>query len=120
MAYERYHRPVVLTETSHPGIDRPVWMAQIAKECAAAIRRGIPLWGVCLYPIIDRPDWDFQDNWHQAGLWDAELMPDGPPKRVLYAPYAQALLRAQAKVSAALAATKLVAPASARVVPTLL
>ncbi|WP_133271372.1 amine oxidase [Hymenobacter radiodurans] len=98
MAYKRYQRPVVLTETSHPGIDRPLWMQHIARECAVALRQGVPLWGVCLYPIIDRPDWDFQDNWHRSGLWDAELVPDGPPTRVLYEPYAEELLRAQAYI----------------------
>lgn len=103
MAYQRYQRPVVLTETSHPGIDRPLWMQHIAQECVAALRQGVPLWGVCLYPIVDRPDWDHQDNWHRAGLWDAELLADGPPQRVLYEPYAMELLRAQAQVAAVLA-----------------
>jgi hypothetical protein len=68
----------------------------------AAFRKGVPLWGVCLYPIIDRPDWDHFTPWHQAGLWDAELHSDGQPDhRVLYEPYAKALRKAQAKVAAA-------------------
>jgi len=78
-AHQRYNRPVVITETSHPGIDRPKWTQMIAKECALALRKGVPLWGVCLYPIIDRPDWDHLTPWHQSGLWDAELRTDGQP-----------------------------------------
>ncbi|WP_026880475.1 hypothetical protein [Hymenobacter norwichensis] len=99
MAHERYGCPIVLTETSHPGVDRPVWMEMIGRECAAALKMGIPLWGVCLYPILDRPDWDFLDReWHRSGLWDAVLRPDGPPLRVLHEPYAKALLAAQQQV----------------------
>ncbi|HEX8425596.1 amine oxidase [Hymenobacter sp.] len=102
-AHKRYNRPVVLTETSHPGHDRPHWMAMIGRECAAALRMGVPLWGVCLYPILDRPDWDFLDqDWHRSGLWDAVPQPDGPPLRVLHEPYAKALQEAQVRVARAL------------------
>jgi hypothetical protein len=100
-AWKRYNRPVVLTETSHPGVDRPKWMDMIGRECAAAIRAGVPLFGACLYPIIDRPDWDHLDNWHRAGLWDAELHPNELPTRVLYEPYAVALRQAQNEVQRA-------------------
>ena len=100
-AYHRYNRPIAITETSHPGIDRPLWLEMMGRECAAAIRQGIPLLGVCLYPVVDRPDWDFLDNWHRSGLWDAELRPDGPPRRVLHEPSAHALRAAQATVVAA-------------------
>jgi beta-glucosidase/6-phospho-beta-glucosidase/beta-galactosidase len=101
-AWKRYGRPVVLTETSHPGIDRPLWMDMIGQECAAALRAGVPLYGACLYPIIDRPDWDHLDNWHRAGLWDADLQADALPGRVLYQPYANALHQAQRTVQDAL------------------
>ena len=104
-AYRRYHRPIALTETSHPGIDRPQWLRMIGRECAATLQQGVPLLGVCLYPIIDRPDWDFLDHWHQSGLWDAALRPDGPPRRVLHEPSAEGLRAAQALVAPALART---------------
>ena len=99
-AYQRYQRPFALTETSHPGGDRPLWLRMIAQECAAVLSQGLPLWGVCLYPIIDRPDWDHPDQWHQPGLWDADLSRPGPA-RVLHQPTADALRAAQALVSAA-------------------
>jgi hypothetical protein len=102
LAYQRYNRPMVVSETSHPGVDRPHWMKMIGRECAAALRMGVPLWGVCLYPILDRPDWDFLDReWHRSGLWDAVVQPDGPPLRVLHEPYAKALLEAQHRVARA-------------------
>jgi beta-glucosidase/6-phospho-beta-glucosidase/beta-galactosidase len=101
-AYKRYNRPVVITETSHPGIDRPLWLKMIAKESAAALKAGVPLLGVCLYPIIDRPDWDHLSPWHHAGLWDADLgHPEPGLTRVLHEPSAEALLLAQARVAAA-------------------
>ncbi|MFD2998759.1 amine oxidase [Pontibacter toksunensis] len=100
-AYERYQRPMVLTETSHPGIHRPEWISYIAQESVSALQAQLPLWGVCLYPIIDRPDWDHLHHWHQSGLWDAEIIPGQIPQRVLYEPYAQALQAAQMQVEAA-------------------
>lgn len=93
--YERYKKPIALTETSHPKEDRPDWINMIAEETAAVILHGIPLYGICLYPIIDRPDWDHLTPWHNAGLWDAELGDNEPPSRILYEPYAEALLNCQ-------------------------
>lgn len=102
-AYQRYGRPVVLTETSHPGQDRPQWIRMIARESVKALKAGVPLLGVCLYPIIDRPDWDHLTPWHQAGLWDADALAPAPGlTRHLHAPSAEALREAQQRVRAAL------------------
>lgn len=103
-AHSRYNRPIALTETSHSGEHRPNWLDYVAKECAAVIINGIPLWGVCLYPIIDRPDWDNINYWHGSGLWDAELVPGAPPKRVLHQPYAAGLRQSQALIHSAVQA----------------
>lgn len=101
-AHQRYGRPVVISETSHPLEHRPEWLGFVAEECAAALHAGVPLLGVCLYPIIDRPDWDHLDRpWHRSGLWDVEPGPDGPFTRVLFQPYADALLRARQRVAEA-------------------
>ena len=97
-AYRRYRRPFAITETSHPGVDRPLWWRMVGQECAAVLRKGLPLWGACIYPIIDRPDWDHLDQWHQSGLWDADRRQPGPPARVLHQPSAEALHTAQAVV----------------------
>ena len=98
-AYNRYGRPIALTETSHPAEDRPLWIKFIAEECYKVRQAGIPFWGVCLYPIIDRPDWDDLSNWHKSGLWDEEFSEDGTSVRVLNEPYAQALKLSQQLVS---------------------
>jgi len=88
-AYLRYGKPIVLTETSHPGEHRPNWIELIAKECVKTLKLGIPLKGICLYPIIDRPDWDHLHYWHHSGLWDADAL--NPHARKLYLPYAEAI-----------------------------
>ncbi len=94
-AYERYQKPFILSETSHSGVDRPLWMDFIAGQCAAVLTQNVPLLGVCLYPIIDRPDWNELSIWHNSGLWDAGVPANGLPGRVLCQPYADALLRAK-------------------------
>ncbi|MBB3121547.1 NAD(P)-binding protein [Pseudoduganella violacea] len=83
----RYDRPVLLAETSHVGSGRGAWIAEMAQQAALARQHGAALNGVCLYPAIDRPDWDNADHWHRSGLWD--VAPDG--ERLLCAPYAAAL-----------------------------
>ena len=94
-AHRRYGRPVVLSETSHPKEDRPLWMDMIARECIATLEAGVPLWGVCWYPILDRPDWDHLHDWHRAGIWERAAGAEGEYERVLHTPTAAALLRAQ-------------------------
>lgn len=93
-AYTRYQKPIVLTETSHPKEHRPNWITAIAHEAALLLQAGVPFWGICLYPIIDRPDWDNLDVWHNSGLWDAGSATE-VVSRILNMPYAEALLNAQ-------------------------
>lgn len=65
-----YKKPIVLSETSIPEDDRYDWLKMITEECLTILKSGLPLYGCCIYPIIDRPDWDFPSNWHHSGLWD--------------------------------------------------
>jgi beta-glucosidase/6-phospho-beta-glucosidase/beta-galactosidase len=96
-AQGRYQLPMVISETSHPKEDRSIWVTYIAKSCEEAMAGGVNLLGICLYPIIDRPDWDDLSNWHKSGLWDSDpLIPDS---RELFVPYAKALVRAQKIIS---------------------
>ena len=94
-AYQRYQRPFVITETSHPREHRPLWAEMIVEQCALTLKTEIPLWGVCWYPIIDRPDWDNLTDWHQSGIWDEEIVPNHSPIRNLHIPTAQVLLNGQ-------------------------
>ncbi len=94
-AYLRYGKPMALTETSHPGEDRPLWINFIAEHCKHLLTDAVPLWGVCIYPIIDRPDWDNLTQWHRSGLWDEAFNFNQTSERVLNTAYAEALLHAQ-------------------------
>jgi beta-glucosidase/6-phospho-beta-glucosidase/beta-galactosidase len=86
--YDRYQRPLFIGETSHFGVGRGAWLKEVYEEVQTAIRHGVPIEGITIYPIIDRPDWDNPDHWHNSGLWD--LVPDehGNLQRVLNEEYA--------------------------------
>ena len=86
--YDRYQRPLFIAETSHFGIGRGPWLREVVDEIREAIIRGVPIEGVTIYPIMDRPDWDDTNHWHNSGLWD--LIPDeqGVLQRVLNEEYA--------------------------------
>ena len=89
--YNRYRRPLFIGETSHFGAGRGRWIREIYDEVRTAIRNEVPVEGITIYPIIDRPDWDDLDHWHNSGLWD--LIPDqqGRLQRVLNEDYAAVL-----------------------------
>jgi len=91
---QRYQRPLLLAETSHVGSGRGVWIRQMAEQAALAIQHGIDLRGICLYPVIDRPDWENADHWHRSGLWDVDLHSSPPLARLPVPPYATALRQA--------------------------
>lgn len=65
----RYGCPLVVSETGHYGEHRPQWIRMIMEQCREAINCGIDLWGVCIYPMIDRPDWDHLDKYIPCGVW---------------------------------------------------
>jgi UDP-galactopyranose mutase len=91
-AWRRYGRPLLVAETSHFGAGRAAWLDEVAAEVAAAQRDGIPIEGLCLYPLVDRPDWNDAGHWHHSGLWDHDGDLDAP---ALVADYADALARCQ-------------------------
>ncbi len=93
--YRRYQRPLFLSETSHFGVGRAAWFAETADEVRRAIDAGTPIEGVCLYPILDRPDWHDSEHWHHSGLWDLEPDAGGRLQRILIADYAAELKRLQ-------------------------
>jgi len=89
--YQRYNRPILIAETSHYGIGRAPWLNEITCECRKALARGVPLEGVCLYPILDRFDWEDATHWHNSGLWDMQKNGHGHYRRVINEEYARAL-----------------------------
>lgn len=69
MAYLRYGKPLLLSETGHFGSDKDEWIRYISVECADARRMGVELSGICIYPVIDRPDWDDLASYSNCGMW---------------------------------------------------
>jgi beta-glucosidase/6-phospho-beta-glucosidase/beta-galactosidase len=98
-AYGRYERPILIGETSHVGVGRAEWLREITDEIIIAIEHGVPLEGVCLYPIIDRFEWEDPTHWHNSGLWDFVHEPDGTYRRVLNERYADELRRSQIRIA---------------------
>ena len=56
--YERYGRPIMIAETGIEGRARPKWLAYVCAEMRAARKMGVPVEGICLYPVLDHPGWD--------------------------------------------------------------
>ena len=89
--WNRYRRPLFIAETGHVGEGRDTWLDHIAAEVMACRARGVPMAGLCLYPVIDRPDWQTADHWHHSGLWDVPHADEGDFTRHLCIPYAERL-----------------------------
>lgn len=102
-AWHRYALPLVVAETSHVGIGRARWLDEMAAHTHGAMEAGAIVEGLCLYPAVDRPDWNNLAHWHRSGLWDAiapgsdESAPPAPGARRLALDYAVALQRWQSR-----------------------
>lgn len=85
--YERYRRPILVAETGIEDDERPSWFHYVCDEVLKALSSGIPIKGICLYPICNHPGW--ADNRHcHNGLWDYA---DEAGSRVAYGPLADAI-----------------------------
>jgi hypothetical protein len=87
--YARYQRPLFVSETGTENEDRPSWLAYIAQETRAAMELGVPVQGICLYPILNHPGWD-DDRHCFNGLWD---YPTPSGDREIYQPLADEVKR---------------------------
>jgi hypothetical protein len=55
--YERYRRPLFIAETGIEGRLRARWLRGVGEQVRVALDAGIPIEGICLYPVIDYPGW---------------------------------------------------------------
>ena len=88
----RYRRPILIAETGAEGSARPAWLHYVCAEVAEAIDGGVPIEGICLYPVLDYPGWD-NGRSCQVGLFSA---PDESGQRTVCRPLAGELRRQQA------------------------
>ncbi|RZJ30533.1 MAG: hypothetical protein EOO48_04720 [Flavobacterium sp.] len=71
-AYKRYQKPIFLSETGHFGCGRAEWIEETTAQCIKVIASGVPLMGLCIYPVTDRPDWDNLEKFSDCGIWDVD------------------------------------------------
>jgi hypothetical protein len=93
-AWRRYGCDVVITETSALGEARAPWIHELSLMAEQLLAEGIPLGGICLYPILSMPEWHARDQWACLGLWDLERE-QSVLERKACAPMLQALRHAQ-------------------------
>jgi hypothetical protein len=89
--WERYRRPLFVSETGTEDEARSSWFNYISSEVLAAKRRGIPVEGICLYPVLNHPGWEDDRHCHN-GLFDYA---DGTGNRVAFEPLLHEIVRFQ-------------------------
>ena len=70
-AWDRYHRPLIIGETSGFQDQRAEWLRMTMEESMKSLNSGVDLHGICLYPCVDIPDWQ-TDRWAKIGIFDIE------------------------------------------------
>lgn len=95
--YARYRRPLFVAETGVEFDGRAAWLRATCDAVRAAMRAGVPVEGICWYPILNHPGWD--DARHlQCGLWDYA---DAAGGRATHAPLLAELRRQQRRFARA-------------------
>jgi hypothetical protein len=97
--WQRYRRPLFLAETGIENERRPEWLRYVCDEVATAILSGVPVEGVCLYPIVNHPGWADDRHCHN-GMWD---YCNETGQREIYTPLADELSLQQARFAGLLA-----------------
>ncbi len=86
--YKRHKRPLLIAETGAEGCGRPAWLHYVCSEVQSALDAGVPVEGVCLYPITDYPGWD-NERTCRVGLLS---MPNTEGRRSICPPLARELM----------------------------
>jgi len=80
--HERYDKPVLIAETGAEADARPYWLHHVCAEVRHALDAGVPVDGICLYPVLDYHGWE-NDRMCSVGLVS---MPDARGHRVPFKP----------------------------------
>ena len=87
----RLKRPIFVAETGIEDYARAAWLHYMASECRAAESLGVPVEGLCIYPIVNHPGWE-DDRHCLNGLWDYA---DASGHRPIDPPFGEELARQQ-------------------------
>ncbi len=85
--YARFGKPMLIAETGIEDARRAPWFDYVSAEATLAMRSGVPLEGICLYPVVNHPGWD-DDRACENGLLSADI---GPTGRSAHPPLAEAI-----------------------------
>jgi hypothetical protein len=85
----RYGKPILISETGAEGSARPAWLHYVCDEVREAMRRGVAIEGVCIYPVTAYPGWD-NSRHAEVGLFTT---PHADGRRGVYQPMANELQR---------------------------
>ena len=96
--WAKYKRPCIIAETSGLFGGRADWLNDIVCESLAAVKRGVDLHGICLFPAVDMTDWH-SGKWLHMGIADVEELPTGALMRKPFVPYVEALHRWQRRLN---------------------
>ncbi len=94
-AYRRYERPFFIAETGTEAGGRAPWLHYVCDEVRDAQSAGVPVEGICLYPILNHRGWDDERHCHNGMFCGIE--PDG--SRTVHERLAAELDRQQALFS---------------------
>ncbi len=94
--HARYAKPLLIAETGTEGVFRAPWLHYVSDEVAIAMSQGLPVEGICLYPVLSHRGWD--DVRHCPNGLFAGFTPDAD--RAPYKPLADELARQQALFAA--------------------
>lgn len=80
--FARYGKPLFIAETGIEAEQRPEWLTYVHREVKAAMDVGVPVEGICLYPIISHLGWDndrpCENGLLSMALTDLERLPYKP------------------------------------------
>ncbi|AZF04896.1 beta-glucosidase [Pseudomonas sp. R5-89-07] len=80
--HQRYQRPLLISETGAEDQARVPWLSYVVEQVLTALRRGVPVQGICWYPFLDYPGWD-DGRYCPTGVFG---YPDGEGERAPFHP----------------------------------
>ncbi len=97
LVWRRYHAEILISETAHIGDNRGPWVHELGRTASSVLKDGIPLRGICLYPIHSMPEWHDPTKWPAMGLWEPACRDDPQKGRIACLPMMEALEEVQAR-----------------------
>ena len=87
----RYGRPLFVAETGTEGEGRHAWLTYMLAEVNLALAAGVPVEGICLYPVANHPGWDDDRACQNGLLGDVSIS----GRREVHMPLMEVLQRSQ-------------------------